>query len=232
MTSINRRSVLLGGLGFAAAASVTACESTTVSHSGMDMGGATFGTPTPLSPSPGQNVVERTLRAAATRFDLGGTQVDTWAYDGVVPGPILRATAGDFMRITLDNQLPTDTTVHWHGIRLRNAADGVPGLTQNPVSSGQKFVYEFTVPDPGTYFFHPHVGLQLDRGLYAPLIVDDPAEPGGYDAEWVVVLDDWHPRRRPGRAHRGGRRQRGAHHGDGRHGPLDGHGRLTVGVGR
>ena len=81
----------------------------------------------------------------------------------------MRATAGDFLRLTLDNQLPADTTIHWHGIRLPNAADGVPGLTQDPVKTGGKFVYEFTAPDPGTYFFHPHVGVQLDRGLYAPM---------------------------------------------------------------
>ena len=64
-------------------------------------------------------------------------------------------------------------------------------MTQDPVTPGKKFVYEFTAPDPGTYFFHPHVGAQLDRGLYAPLIIDDPHEPGTYDAEWIVVLDDW-----------------------------------------
>ena len=52
-------------------------------------------------------------------------------------------------------------------------------------------MYEFTAPDPGTYFFHPHVGVQLDRGLYAPMIIDDPGDPGGYDAEWILVLDDW-----------------------------------------
>ena len=79
----------------------------------------------------------------------------------------------------------------WHGVRLRPQADGVPGLTQDPVGTGKSFLYEFTAPDPGTYFFHPHVGTQLDRGLYAPLIIDDPAEPGDYDLEWVVVLDDW-----------------------------------------
>jgi len=83
--------------------------------------------------------------------------------------------------ITLDNQLPADTTIHWHGIRLCNGADGVPGMTQDPVKPGTLFTYQFAVPDPGTYFFHPHVGVQLDRGLYAPLVVDDPREPGGYD---------------------------------------------------
>ena len=117
--------------------------------------------------------------------------MDTWAYADTVPGPLLEARAGDLLRITLDNQLPADTTIHWHGIALNNAADGVPGMTQNTVLPGGRFLYEFAVPDPGTYFFHPHVGVQLDRGLYAPLIVTDPAEPGRYDSEWVVVLDDW-----------------------------------------
>ncbi len=91
----------------------------------------------------------------------------------------------------MDNQLPADTSVHWHGIRLRNDADGVPGVTQDPIRPGTAYRYEFTAPDPGTYFFHPHVGVQLDRGLYAPLVIDDPAEPGDYDAEWILVLDDW-----------------------------------------
>src|SRR5699024_9419848 len=64
-------------------------------------------------------------------------------------------------------------------------------MTQDPVKPDTSYVYEFTAPDPGTYFFHPHVGVQLDRGLYAPLIIDDPNEPGDYDTEWVLVLDDW-----------------------------------------
>ena len=69
--------------------------------------------------------------------------------------------------------------------------DGVPGMTQESVQPQGTFTYEFSSPDPGTYWFHPHVDLHLDRGLYAPLIVEDPAEPGKYDREYVVVLDDW-----------------------------------------
>jgi FtsP/CotA-like multicopper oxidase with cupredoxin domain len=95
------------------------------------------------------------------------------------------------VRATLVNRLPAETSLHWHGIALRNDADGVPHLTQPPVAPGGELTYEFTAAHPGTYWFHPHTGTQLDRGLYAPLIVEDPAEPGGYDAEWVVVLDDW-----------------------------------------
>lgn len=115
----------------------------------------------------------------------------SWGYSEELGAPLFRATAGDRLQITVDNELPTSTSVHWHGIRLANAADGVPGVTQTPIEAGQSFTYEFTAPDPGTYFFHPHSGVQIDRGLYAPLIIDDPAEPGGYDAEWIVVLDDW-----------------------------------------
>ncbi|WP_197512050.1 multicopper oxidase domain-containing protein [Tessaracoccus coleopterorum] len=103
----------------------------------------------------------------------------------------LRANPGDLLRLNLDNQLPSPTTIHWHGMPIPNDVDGVPGLTQNPIQPGQQHLYEFTAPQPGTYFFHSHVGVQLDRGLYGPLIVDDPAEPGRYDAEWTVVLDDW-----------------------------------------
>src|SRR3954447_923869 len=89
------------------------------------------------------------------------------------------------------NDLPADSTVHWHGVALRNDMDGTPGLTQRPVRAGGRYTYEFTVPDPGTYWYHPHSGMQLGRGLYGVLIVDDPADPGRYDIEWTVVLDDW-----------------------------------------
>ena len=91
----------------------------------------------------------------------------------------------------MDNQLPTETSIHWHGIALRNDMDGVPGITQDAIQAGKRFTYEFTAPDPGTYFYHPHVGVQLDRGLYGMLLIDDPADAGSYDSEWTVVLDDW-----------------------------------------
>lgn len=131
------------------------------------------------------------LTAGRTTIDLAGKEFKTWAYNGQIPGPVLRVRAGETLRARLVNQLDDDTTIHWHGIALANPMDGVPDVTQPPVGRGSSFDYEFVAPNPGTYFFHPHVGLQLDHGLYAPLIVDDPAEPGAYDAEWIVVLDDW-----------------------------------------
>jgi FtsP/CotA-like multicopper oxidase with cupredoxin domain len=99
--------------------------------------------------------------------------------------------AGDQVKATLVNRLPAETSVHWHGIALRNNADGVPHVTQAPIAAGAEYTYQFTAAHPGTYWFHPHIGTQLDRGLYAPLIVQDPHEPLVYDDEWVVVLDDW-----------------------------------------
>ncbi len=132
------------------------------------------------------------LTARRTEIDLAGQRAATWAYGDTVPGPLLRATAGDRITVAVRNDLPQVTSVHWHGIRLRNDMDGVPGHTQEAIAAdGGTFTYDFITPDPGTYFFHPHVGVQLDRGLYAPLIIDDPAESGDFDKEWVVVLDDW-----------------------------------------
>jgi FtsP/CotA-like multicopper oxidase with cupredoxin domain len=192
VTNLPRRRVLVGGFGLVASAAIAACTGETPATSGATVAAARPSAPAPASaPAAGQKVVRRTVTAGPATLDLGGPTVATWAYDGALPGPLLRATAGDIIEVTLDNHLPADTTIHWHGIRLANRADGVPGLTQDPVKPGGTYVYRFTAPDPGTYFFHPHVGVQLDRGLYTPLIIDDPHEPGGYDTEWVVVLDDW-----------------------------------------
>lgn len=139
----------------------------------------------------GSRTVAATLTPRPVTLDLGGTSVRTWGYLENVPGPLIRATAGDLLQVDVVNQLPTETSVHWHGIALRNDMDGVPGLTQEAIAAGGRYRYRFTVSHPGTYFYHPHSGLQLDRGLYGVLVVDDPHESGRYDAEWIVVLDDW-----------------------------------------
>ncbi|WNF26716.1 multicopper oxidase family protein [Streptomyces sp. C11-1] len=132
------------------------------------------------------------LTATRTRLDLGGgITVPSWAYGDRLPGREVRVTAGDTLDLTLANHLPRSTSMHWHGLALRNDMDGVPGLTQREIAPGAAFGYRFAVPHPGTYWFHPHSGVQQDRGLYAPLIVEDPKEPLAYDKEWVIVLDDW-----------------------------------------
>jgi len=189
MQNISRRNLLLGGFGLAGLGALAACTSNTPAVTSAT-GGPTTAT-MPTSPPPGQKLVTKTLTPRPVTWDLGGVQAKTWAYADTPDAGLIRVKAGDLLRIDVKNQLPTETSVHWHGIRLPNAADGVPGVTQKPIAPGQTFRYEFTTPDPGTYFFHPHSGVQIDRGLYAPIIVDDPHEPGKYDAEWIVLLDDW-----------------------------------------
>ena len=95
----------------------------------------------------------------------------TWMYDGRFPGPEIRVAEGERLRLSLENRLPEGTTIHWHGIPVPNEMDGVPGLTQEPIAPGETFEYEFDAAPGGTYMYHSHVGLQIDRGLIAPLII-------------------------------------------------------------
>jgi FtsP/CotA-like multicopper oxidase with cupredoxin domain len=123
---------------------------------------------------------------------IDGRPLEVWAYNGQVPGPILRARVGDTVRVRFANRLPEPTTVHWHGVRLPNGMDGVPGVTQPPIAPGGQFIYEFVVQDAGTFWFHPHVRAseQVERGLFGVLIVED-REPPPFSREVVWVLDDW-----------------------------------------
>jgi multicopper oxidase len=134
--------------------------------------------------------VTATLTAQQTDVDLGGVTARTLAFGSTIPGPLIRANVGDELAITVQNRLTAPTSVHWHGIALRNDMDGVEPATPN-IPAGQDFTYRFSVSNAGTYWAHPHVGLEEDMGLYLPVIVDDPTEPGNYDAEWIVVMDDW-----------------------------------------
>ncbi|GLD27238.1 multicopper oxidase MmcO [Mycobacterium kiyosense] len=134
--------------------------------------------------------VTTTLTAQPASVDLGGPVARTLAYGDALPGPLIRANVGDELAVTVRNRLGDATSVHWHGIALRNDMDGVLPSTPD-IGANSDFTYRFSSPHPGTYWAHPHVGLQTDYGLYLPVIIDDPADPGRYDAEWIVVLDDW-----------------------------------------
>lgn len=193
MNSMNRRSVLLAGLGVAGAGALAACSDSSSTPALISPSGSAVAAADKKRARTGRTH-ELTLTAAQAKVDLGaGITARTWAFSGRMPGRELRVSAGDTLAATLSNQLPNraTTSIHWHGIALRNDMDGVPPTTQSAVRAGRNFTYRFTADAPGTYFFHPHVGVQLDRGLYAPLIVEDPREPLSYDEEWVIVLDDW-----------------------------------------
>jgi FtsP/CotA-like multicopper oxidase with cupredoxin domain len=115
-----------------------------------------------------------------------------WGYDGTTPGPTLRVRQGEEVKVRLLNELDQPTVVHWHGLRLPNAMDGVPHLTQMPIGPGESFDYRFVAPDAGTFWYHTHFlsSEQLARGLYGVLLVEE-REPVAVDRDLVVVVDDW-----------------------------------------
>lgn len=185
-TRLTRRTVLGAGLAAAGTFLLAACAPPPryVSPTSAAVGAAES-----ARDSTGR-VVAASLRAQTATLDLAGAGAPTWTF-GSVPAPVIRARVGDTIEAALTNDLPEETTIHWHGLALRNDMDGVPDVTQAPIAPGDAFTYRFVAPDPGTYWFHPHVGTQLDRGLYGALIIEDPNEPLAYDEEWVVILDDW-----------------------------------------
>ncbi|WP_018234700.1 multicopper oxidase family protein [Ensifer sp. BR816] len=133
--------------------------------------------------------------AGPARARLAGPEhpeTDVWTYNGTVPGSLVRLRQGEPARLVVENRLDQETTVHWHGIRLPNAMDGVPGLTQPPIKPGESFVYEFTPPDAGTFWYHPHANSleQLGRGLAGAVIVEERESVAvGRDLLWVI--SDW-----------------------------------------
>ena len=115
-----------------------------------------------------------------------------WAFDGLSPGPEIRVSQGSRVERRFLNKLDVPSSIHWHGIRLDNAMDGVPGVTQAAVEPGESFDYAFACPDAGTFWYHSHMKAveQVERGLYGVLIVEEPDAPD-IDGEHVLVLDDW-----------------------------------------
>lgn len=180
---INRRMFMAGAV--SAGFTLAACGRDTAVRVPDDR----IGTAEAARPHTGRTVAVE-LNPGRAEIDLGGTRAATFAYGSTVPGPLIRANVGDELAITVRNRLNHSTSIHWHGIALRNDMDGASPASPD-IEAGADFTYRFSVPHAGTYWAHPHTGLDADTGLYLPIVVDDPAEPGGYDAEWIVVLDDW-----------------------------------------
>lgn len=149
--------------------------------------------PTAADLDPDPHILEVNLEARLADVELvPGQSTTLWTYDGGMPGPLLRAQVGDRLIVHFKNSLPEPTSVHWHGLRIPNAMDGVPGEPTPPVAPGATFDYDFVLPDAGTYWYHPHLNSaeQLGNGLFGPLIVDDPNEPAGLGDEAIMVLSD------------------------------------------
>jgi hypothetical protein len=186
---------------------------------GMDMGGGHAMEPIssegvhPATETIGGQPLEYRLEDGVKVFEitaqpvlwniLDDVTVTAWTYNGTVPGPLIRVTEGDQVRIIFTNQLPEPTTIHWHGISVPNAMDGVPGVTQDPVQPGETFIYEFTASPAGTFMYHSHYesDVQVNIGLYAPFIIDPatpPENPPDVDvtlmfSEWRVVDGETYP---------------------------------------
>ena len=132
------------------------------------------------------------LRIAETRLRLDDRAATAVTINGTVPGPLIRFREGDDAIIRVQNDLDEDTSIHWHGILLPPAMDGVPGVSFAGIAAKSSFEYRFPIRQAGTYWYHSHSGLQEQLGHYGPLIID-PAEPlsYSYDREFVLVLSDW-----------------------------------------
>ncbi len=123
-------------------------------------------------------------------------QIDTekaikaWGFNQSLPGPVLRANKGDELIVHVKNTLSEPTLIHWHGVRLPAGMDGT-GDVQSPIQPGESFDYRFVVPDAGTFWYHSHVNetVQMERGMYGALIVEDDTDPL-VDADRVFMLDD------------------------------------------
>jgi manganese oxidase len=123
-----------------------------------------------------------------------GIDVKAWAYNGTMPGPEIRITEGDKVRVVVKNELPESTAVHFHGVMLPNSMDGVPFVTQPPIKPGESFTYEFTARNPGSHMYHSHHNStkQVGKGLLGAFIIEqkDRAKDPAYDLDFTLILND------------------------------------------
>ena len=132
------------------------------------------------------------LEIGKSPFKVRGRRVHAVTINGTVPGPLLRLREGQNVRITVNNRLEEDTSIHWHGFILPFQMDGVPGVSFPGIKAKSTFVYEFPIKQSGTYWYHSHSGLQEQLGHYGPIVIDPAgADPVAYDREHVIVLSDW-----------------------------------------
>lgn len=149
----------------------------------------------PAAPALGPTVLSGDrfdLTIGAVPVNITGRSRIATAVNGSVPAPTLRMREGETVTINVTNRLDEPTSIHWHGILLPNAMDGVPGLTFQGIKPGETFTYRFPIKQAGTYWYHSHSGMQEQTGLYgALLLVPHDQEPYAYDRDYVIVLSDW-----------------------------------------
>jgi len=151
----------------------------------------------PLEPVMDGDVKVFSLIAQVVQWEYQpGKFVEAFAYNGVLPGPEIRVTEGDKVRIIVANELPQSTSVHFHGVMVPNSMDGVPYITQPPIKPGSAFIYEFPIREgnAGTHMYHSHHNSteQVGKGLLGPFIIEpkDPSTRPAFDVEYNVILND------------------------------------------
>jgi hypothetical protein len=177
----NRRSFLQSAVAFGAAFTSApklfgAAPATSMSHMKGMQAGIPISVNTPdLRDLPfkmdGEVKVFNLIAEPVKQEIIPGKVIDLWGYNGSAPGPTIQANSGDRVRIIFDNHLPEPTAIHWHGLEIPEAMDGVPGIGQKPVSPGGRFVYEFTLHQEGTYFYHSHMAMQEMLGMLGAFIL-------------------------------------------------------------
>lgn len=141
----------------------------------------------------GKKVNEFNLTAQEKEWPLSPEKTITaWTFNGTVPGEQIRVKEGEVVKVNLTNELEEPVSIHWHGLPVPNTQDGIPGVTQDAVVTGETYTYEFVANDPGTYWYHSHQNgvEQLDKGLYGTIIVES-EEDKNVDRDYTLVLDEW-----------------------------------------
>jgi FtsP/CotA-like multicopper oxidase with cupredoxin domain len=133
------------------------------------------------------------LRAEpVVREFLPGKKINVWGFNGSMPGPTVEITEGDRVRFVVDNGLPEEFSMHWHGLEVPQEMDGVPGISQDPIQPGGSFTYEFTVNQNGTYFYHSHMAMQEMMGMIGAFVVQPKeAYDPPVDRDFVVFWQEW-----------------------------------------
>ena len=146
-----------------------------------------------VHPNSGMKTDRFTLTARPKMLTLRpGLTVQAMTFNSTAPGPLLKVRQGDFVVVTVRNKLSVPITVHWHGIAVPGAEDGVPGLTQNPIQPGATYVYRFVAKDPGTYWYHSHVDgvKEVGAGLFGGIVIENSSAPKS-DKDYTLILHEW-----------------------------------------
>jgi len=153
-----------------------------------------WGVELPFTMDGDTKVFEITAKNVDWEVEPGKVIKGAYTYNGIVPGPIIRITEGDKIRVNVKNEMQLSTTVHWHGVLVPNKMDGVTYVTQPPITPGTTFTYEFTARNPGSHMYHSHhdAAEQVTKGMMAAFIIDpkDKSKDPAYDQEYIMVLND------------------------------------------